>query len=154
MDQTGLYRSGQGIILVAAYQTRKKLGCCSMCDAEVFEARTRYPPDHSLSKEIRQVGKCLDGAKRMTFVLANGSQTDFTFCNSCNPQPRHLPDLWKKTMAAMALQSDPAHRVAIGAGQLNSSQLAEMKRGLLKLANTPPLGVLYQQSWSEVQENG
>jgi hypothetical protein len=57
-------------------------------------------------------------------------------------------------MASTALQLDPAHRAAIGAGLLNDAQLSESKRVTLVLVNNPPLGVLYSQSWSEVSENG
>jgi hypothetical protein len=57
-------------------------------------------------------------------------------------------------MAATALQLDPAHRAAIGAGQLNDAQLSESKRNTLGLINNPPLGVLYSQRWSEVDKDG
>jgi hypothetical protein len=128
----------------------KKLGCCSLCDREVFDSAERYPHDHALASQIRSPGAPAREARRVTFLLMDGSRCDMTFCSKCDPIPRAFVQIWEKVCRTMAGELDPDYRVAIGAGALDPAQRKVSEENLLRLFNNPPVGVLYEQPWSEV----
>lgn len=61
----------------------KKAGCCTMCDAEVFECMARYQEGEARPGEMKRIGKPKDDAVRATFLLESGEVMDLTFCRDC-----------------------------------------------------------------------
>lgn len=108
----------------------KRPGCCSACDAEVFDVRTR-------DKETRApvaLGAPLDNAVRATFVLFMGSQMSLTLCSDCAAAltPADFPILWQRVMAGWIAKSGTDHPWA-------RSQ-----------ADNGIVGLLHMRPWKEV----
>lgn len=82
-------------------------GCCSKCDAEVFEIIERDPETRAPTR----VGAPLDEAERATFLLMNGSRMDLTLCAGCAAglQPADYAFLWQRVMVSWIAQSGPDH---------------------------------------------
>ena len=80
----------------------KVAGCCSKCDAEVFDVKRRDPA----TQMPLQLGPAHENAVRVTFVLMNGSTMDITFCADCADglTPSDYAPLWGRVMAAWAKQ--------------------------------------------------
>lgn len=99
-------------------------GCCSKCDTEVFEIKTRYEDGRP-----KQTGAPLDNGVRVGFLMVNGSVMDLTFCQSCidSLQPSDYLPLW--------------HRVLLswGKGEWATSQ-----------ADNGLSGILYRTPWKDV----
>ena len=129
----------------------KKFGCCSLCDREVFDALSRWTAG-SCKGQIRDVGAPKRGARRVTLILSNGSRCDLTFCDRCNPTASSIPKLWMKICTSMAKELDPEYRAGIGAGELTDLQRTQSEDNLINMFNNPPVGVLYEQPWSEVDK--
>jgi len=74
----------------------KVAGCCTKCDAEVYEVRQRDPK----TKLPRRLGAALPNARRATFVLMNGTRMDLTFCSDCASGlvPSEYAQLWQRVM--------------------------------------------------------
>ena len=102
----------------------KRNGCCSKCDAEVFEIKTR-----DADGLPKQTGAPLDNGVRANFLMVNGSTMDLTFCKTCfdSLAPSDYLPLW--------------HRVLLswGKGEWASSQV---DNGLV--------AVLHHQAWKDV----
>ncbi|MEE8327058.1 MAG: hypothetical protein V3R58_08500 [candidate division NC10 bacterium] len=130
--------------------SEKRVGCCSLCNQEVFEAVSRWPSGFVLEQQIADVGAPVKGARRVTFLLVNGSLCDMTFCDRCDPVASNLAKLWKKVCTTMAKELDPKYRAEIGAKQQTDEQRTQSEDNLINLFNNPPVGVLYEQPWSEV----
>ena len=105
-------------------------GCCSKCDKEVFEVVRRDPE----TREPVQIGKPLENAMRLTFILANGSKMDLTFCSDCalGLLPGEYGFLWRRVQASWVAQSGADHPFVKTQG-----------------SNTI-LGLLNQRRWLEV----
>lgn len=84
----------------------KIAGCCSKCDAEVFEVKAR-----NSERFPTQIDGPLDNARRVTFVLMSGSPMDLTLCESCveTLTPSDYYPLWQRVMAAWVSQSGKDH---------------------------------------------
>lgn len=84
----------------------KTIGCCSLCDTEVFEIARR----DQTGKPV-QVGPPLDTAQRAMFVLKDGHQMDLTLCYNCLAalRPEHFSKLWQGVMAAWIAESGSVH---------------------------------------------
>jgi len=74
---------------------RKVAGCCSKCDAEVFEVVARDD-----DRKPARLGPAKENAERLTFYLLNGSRMDLTFCTDCAESltPGEFPFLWRRVM--------------------------------------------------------
>lgn len=85
----------------------KLIGCCSTCDAEVFEIMRRDPDTRAPTK----VGGPTDDAMRATFLLADGSKMDLTFCRECAStlEPAVFSTLWRRVLASWIAQSGVDH---------------------------------------------
>jgi hypothetical protein len=128
----------------------RKFGCCVVCGNECFNVTSRWPSDHRCANQIREVSGPKPDVKRYSLLLLSGSQSLVTTCGKCEITPENLPDIWKSCVEANAREDDPNHRVAIGAQPIPEGQ-REHRKNLLKLMNwNVPLGVLYEQEWSEI----
>ena len=134
--------------------TPKKMGCCSICDALLFEVEERWP-DGPLEGEVRVFGKPLGGAKRSTLVLQSGSITDISLCASCEITPENISFVWRRALQAMALEISVEWRrkqaEARGEDLRFPPEHQEACRKVLDgLIKNPPMGVLYTRSWEEI----
>lgn len=111
--------------------TPKLNGCCTLCDKEVFEVVRRDPE----TRAPIQVGKPLENAMRLTFVLADGTKMDLTFCAECLPNllPGSYQFLWKRVLASWVAQSGADHPFVKTQG------------------SNAILGLLNQRRWLEVR---
>ena len=135
--------------------TPKKMGCCSLCDALLFEVAERWVGG-PLDGEVRKFGVPLDGAKRATVVLRSGVRTDYSLCAECNVTHENMPLVWRRALAAMAVEMSVEWRTkqaeARGRGLNFPPEQQEMCRKMLKdLTNDPPVGVLFTQTWAELR---
>lgn len=108
----------------------KTIGCCSLCDAEVFDIARRDP----LTQRPLAVGPPHDDAQRATFVLKNGHQMDLTLCSNCleTLMPENFATLWRGVMDGWLSESGPAHPWV----------RSQMDNGIL--------GLLHARPWKDV----
>ena len=128
--------------------TRKKNGCCTLCDAEVCDSVTRWPGGHPYAGDIRAVGEWHDDAMKLTFILSGGSTIDLTFCEACGKSAEsQLPAIWQKSLAANA--SDIDNDIAIGIAPSTATYRFNRQAFHVRLANEIPLGVMSRRYWKE-----
>jgi hypothetical protein len=132
--------------------SRKQSGCCTLCGKEVFEVRARYPKDHPLAGEIRQVGIPLSIARRATLVLMSGCKATVTLCSSCTATPERLPELWTICVSANAQELEEDRRAAIGAHGLNDEQRTSGVEVVRRMVVDLPLAVLSVYRWEEIYD--
>ena len=131
----------------------KRFGCCSVCDAEVFEVVQRWPRDHRyLPGEPRTLGRPLPGARRATLVLTwSGHICNMTLCGDCNLDEKNIPAIWQKTLRTMARERQDDYRVSINTKPLKPGREANTVWDVHRImAADVPLGVLAIENWSEV----
>ena len=95
----------------------KRLGHCTLCEKQVFEM-----------PEPGRVGAPLEGARRVTLTLIDGSQTDLTFCGDCEVGPKQMPDIHRAMLEAWAAEGGPDP---------------------LSQIDNVPLGVFYEELWRD-----
>ncbi len=85
---------------------RKITGCCSRCDAEVFEVLER-----DAERMPKRIGAPLENAVRVTFVMVDGTLMDLTFCRECADAltPEELQWLWRRVVKSWIDQSGADH---------------------------------------------
>lgn len=110
----------------------KLAGCCSKCDAEVFEVSVRDPETREPKRA--GLGSPLENAVRATFVLMNGSRMDLTFCAACMDEltPADYAALWRRVVVSWVHETseDP------------SWVRSQVDNGIA--------GLLHKQPWREV----
>lgn len=120
---------------------RKRIGCCTICDEPIFEVIARHTEGPYMG-EIKQMGRPLPGARRLTMVRISGRTNYMSLCGKCRVTSDNLPELAKKEVAAMVYERNLAH---------DTMEQAENREKMLKLfAWDIPLGVLGETPWSEV----
>lgn len=82
-------------------------GCCTWCDAEVFEVLQRNPETRA---PIR-IGAPLDTAYRVHYRVSDGSMCSLAFCENCvtNHQYGRLGEVWEKCQRSQRHYSLPGH---------------------------------------------
>ena len=75
-------------------------GSCCKCDKLCFEVRARYEAHERLPGEPKRLGKPLDGATKVIFMLYGGSLATLLMCGRCAGElnPGHYVDLWRKSL--------------------------------------------------------
>lgn len=75
-------------------------GCCSSCDKPCFEVIQIWGENERYPGEPKRLGKPLEGAVRIAFMLLDGSKCDMTFCASCAEALTHeqYTELWRKVI--------------------------------------------------------
>lgn len=132
--------------------SRKQPGCCTLCGREVFGVRARYPNDHPLAGEVRQVGAPLPTARRVTLLLMSGRTTTVTLCSSCKPTPQRLSELWTVCTQANAQELEDERRAAIGAGAFTEEQRHACTAVVQGQVVDLPIAVLALHSWEEIHD--
>jgi hypothetical protein len=136
--------------------TPKKMGCCSLCDALLFEVERRWT-DGPMEGEVREFGKPLDGVKRSTVVLQSGVRADFSLCARCELTPENLSLVWRRGLLAMAKEISVEWRTkqakARGRGlNYTPEHQAACQKMLEDMQKDPPVGVLFTQTWAEIAD--
>lgn len=108
--------------------SEKLNGCCTKCDKEVFEIVTRNPD----TREPIRVGKPLENAMRLTFILADGSKMDLTFCAECarGLLPDEFSFLWRRVLRSWVAESGADHPFVKTQGSNAILALANQRRWL------------------------
>lgn len=109
----------------------KTFGCCTVCDVPVFDDTGPLPI-----------------ARRDTLILSDGSQCSLTFCDSCEPTPENLPEIWRKCVEATVHGALNENRKV---NRLDYRQQLLCGAGLLKLVDNVPMGRLISEQWGEVK---
>ena len=75
-------------------------GACTICDERCFEVKAVYQDHEIRPGEPKRLGKPLDGAMQLVFLLFDGSKTYLTFCGSCAQalKPDQYTAIWRKNM--------------------------------------------------------
>jgi len=120
----------------------KKLGCCTVCDVEIFEVVSRHI-DGPYKGEAKQLGRSLPGARRVTIVRASGNQSNWSLCSDCELHPLDFPRLNRKEVAAMVKERNTA---------MDTPRQMEAREKMLSLFEFDvPVGVLGEIPWLEVK---
>ncbi len=112
----------------------KIAGCCSSCDQPCFEVIQTWSDGERYPGEPKRLGKPLQGAVRIAFMLMDGSKADLTFCASCGATlaPAEYTPLWRKVIRSWQRELDKDHagepRPDWFARQFDNGLLAEMGR--------------------------
>lgn len=121
---------------------RKRIGCCTFCDKEIFEVVSRYS-EGPFKGEIREVGLPLPGARRVMIVRASGNTTPWSYCGTCEILPDDMPYLNTKEIGAMVKERSVAH---------DTMAQSEARAKMLRLFEWDiPIGVLGEMPWTEVR---
>lgn len=136
---------------------RNLLGCCVLCDKEVFEIFQRARRDAAIGRIPLKIGRPHPEARRVTLVLANGRRMDVSLCGDCEATPQTLPELWRIVRRGLAIEGRNEYRDAYtreaGRGRIHRLKLYQQwLTGAWQLGQVynVPLGVLYEQPWTEV----
>lgn len=122
----------------------KKIGSCTLCDAEVYEIKTVFSEGPMLGFP-RNVGKALPNAYTVNYVLTDGSLASLTCCESCRADmlnEEFFPAIWAKVMRSFILEEDDEVRKYLPAPVRTSEEKAHILNELVTLSNNVPVGVL------------
>lgn len=78
----------------------KVIGGCTRCDERCFEVLAMHEAHERRPGEPKQLGKPVEGAVRIEFMLFDGAKTSLTFCANCSTGKLE-PDftaLWQKNL--------------------------------------------------------
>jgi len=132
--------------------TRKKLGCCTVCDAKTASINSTYGLDHPCAGEARSIGKHFDSAVRATLILSDGKTMDITVCAACDPLlETSMVLVWKRVMMAWRYEIQPEVRAGKRIAPYTDEQLLDLHKWVCKVSKVIPLGVLYRRSWKDVK---
>lgn len=93
-------------------------GCCTLCDKEVFESKTRFVEasvgsDSVFLGRLKTVDHPFANARRITFVLSDGTEADITFCEDCAVGASgRLSEIWLRCFEAFQFENN--HRSEFG----------------------------------------
>jgi hypothetical protein len=81
----------------------KTAGSCTKCGAECYEVTKR----RAVSRAPLKLGRPLDHARKVTFVLLGGTTMDLTLCETCTTSlsTADFKPLWDACMEAWIAQS-------------------------------------------------
>jgi hypothetical protein len=113
---------------------------------------SRWPNNHPLAGEVRQVGKPLPTAHRAILLLLSGARCSITLCSSCVPTPDRLAELWKVCCIANAEETDSDRRDLLGLSDLDEVQQKSLVESVQKMVVDLPIAVLSNHRWEEDDE--
>ena len=121
--------------------SRKKAGCCTLCNQEMYEVSRRWPQGHPYAGEGRQLGRPKMPVIRQHFVQTNGKIAVISFCESCaRDADEGIVHVWARALAAFKYER--RHRVAIGMAPLDRKQAEAQDAMLRELVAHPIIGVI------------
>lgn len=128
----------------------KRAGCCTRCDTEVFEVKTRFL-EGPLAGFPRQLGKHSEQAYRIDYALTDGSICTLTACEACREwmsDPANLPAIWQKVLRTFVFEERADVRAALPARPRTPAEQQHIQTELIKLSHNPPIGVIAVNQWS------
>jgi hypothetical protein len=131
--------------------SKKQVGCCTLCGREVFDVLARWPSDHPLAGEVRQIGAPFPSARCCRMVLMSGAQCTVTLCSTCKPTPDSLPKLWTICGQANAQEMDRQFLVS-GAKLTDHGHVEALIESTRKVVVDLPIAVLSTHRWEEDDE--
>lgn len=132
---------------------KKLIGCCSVCDKEVFKILEVYPQEHPYAGEPRRAGRPLEDAVRATILLTDGKKLDITLCEACyEVSELHISLIWKRLLYSWAQEVTPENLQALGKPQLNKRQREQVDKWLVEMQSQAILGIVYAERWTEIKE--
>lgn len=150
-------------------ETPKDVGCCSSCDQEVFNIRSRWPDvrGHPFRGRPKDVGLPLQGALRLDFRLSNGTICSFTTCTECErwllEHEEVWPQLWRKAIREMEYQMQEGVREVLLSGKLgvdpSTEELTETAKTLrakiiANLRRTQIMEYIKTDRWEDLVHGG
>lgn len=130
----------------------KKAGCCTLCDAEVYEVRSYFPMDSVLAGFPRQIGRPLPTARKISYALRDGSHADLTSCGACEGDmrdPARFPAIWQKVLRTFLFEERDDVRALLPAPARTPAEQERIHNELQILANNPMIAVICVTSWSQ-----
>ena len=118
----------------------KVAGSCTLCGMMTFDV-LRQTADGTPTR----LGKPRDIARRLHFVLADGSTMSLTFCDPCarNMTPVHYPIFWQNVLEAF--------RQEIELLEARDPERHEARvLAASRLAANVPLGVIATERWADL----
>lgn len=134
----------------------KRVGCCTLCDEAVMEIKQLYRLNsgHPYAGMPRVVGGPLADARRVTFLLADGSVMVLTFgtCERCGPdalkKKELLGEIFAKCVRSQAYEVE--HHDAITLRASKPAQIGARHRDLERLEKNSIVGIESDEPWTEV----
>lgn len=133
---------------------RKRLGYCPITDVQVWEFQKQFPADHPLAGEPIALGNPFPHALKVTLLLTSGANTSVTMSSDGLDQllsgKAAWPDLHKAMLRGFIYEMETA---VFRSGKVTPPKQAQQTRQVLvKLANSPPIGVLEAVPWTKIRE--
>jgi hypothetical protein len=122
----------------------KKPGCCTLCDKEVYEIKTRWTKG-ILEGEPRKVGRPTDDVRKLDYTLSDGTVMSLTFCRTCETEakkPENFPRIWQIVLEAFERELSPEFISAIGNQPRTEVQQNHVNDFVSGLANRSIIGAL------------
>ena len=118
----------------------KVAGSCTLCGKMTFDVLRQNADGTPI-----RLGKPHDTARRLHFVLADGSTMSLTFCEPCarDLAPIHYPIIWQNVLEAFK------HEIDLLEGR-DPERHASRIRAALHLAANVPLGVIATERWADL----
>lgn len=118
----------------------KCAGSCTLCGKMTFDV-LRQRPDGTPAR----LGRPRAEARRLHFVLADGSTMALTFCEPCarDLTPIHYPIIWQKVLEAFRLEIE---QLEARDPERHAARVAAASR----LAANVPLGTIATERWADL----
>jgi len=121
----------------------KKMGCCSICDKEIYEIILRYtqPP---LERFPRKLGLPKDDAWKVEFALKDGSTMSLSFCEECKNKltTKQFPVLWNRVLESWVFEMQDDVRKVLPAKPLTTRQTEELTKWFETQVGNGMMGIL------------
>ena len=121
----------------------KKLGCCTVCDKEIYEISLRYtqPP---LERFPRKLGIPKEDAWKVEFILRDGSTMSLSFCEACknNLTTGQFPSLWNRVLESWVFEMRDDVRKVLPVKPLTPTQKESMQKWFETQVGNGMLGIL------------
>ena len=118
----------------------KVAGSCTLCGKMTFDVLRQNADGTPI-----RLGKPHDTARRLHFVLADGSTMSLTFCEPCarDLAPIHYPIIWQNVLEAF--------RREVELLEARDPERHEARvRAASRLAANVPLGVIATERWADL----
>lgn len=129
----------------------KRLGCCTLCDKEVWDVTARFV-DSELSGRPRSVSQPHESARRVWLLFANGNHGYVTLCDDCQATHETLPEIHAQIRRAWAFEGTNGKREQAGEKPLTERQQWIQGAWQLGEVDNIPIGVLCEERWTDVME--
>lgn len=108
----------------------KITGMCTICDAECYEIISLWKAHEHRPGEPKSVGRVLDHAVKVTFMLMDGTLADLTFCAMCASacDLDKYTEIWRKVMRSWIREQNGGDHSSWMPQQFSNGLLYEIGR--------------------------